>query len=108
MVGGLSELANENLTRSDEARDAGVWTTTDTQDADIGDPLGSIAARHLSLGKLAESPDAEDLVKVIAATAAYLTAQIKLLLQIRRNRRLRKAPPASPDLTQHPPTEDPT
>jgi hypothetical protein len=90
LVGGSASLAHDRFARSDEAQAAELWLTTDAQDAAIGDPLANIAARRISLTKLADSKDAEDIIQLVAATAGYLTQQLRKLQTILRERRLRK------------------
>jgi hypothetical protein len=90
-VGGAAFLAHDKLVKSDEARAAELWLTTDEQDAAIGDPIANIAARRINLGKLADSKDAEDIIQLVAATAGYLTQQLRKLTSILRDRRARKA-----------------
>lgn len=88
-VGTVGSVANERLTRTEEARDAGVWLADEDDERDIGDPLGNIAIRRLGLARWKNIEDLEDVVHLIAAGGAYLMANINKLVDLGRARRRR-------------------
>ncbi|HEY3923424.1 MAG TPA: hypothetical protein VGL75_02600 [Acidothermaceae bacterium] len=88
LVGAFGNVANEKLTRDDLARDRGLWLTDSDDQADIGDPVGAIAVRHLGMAKLKNVEDLEDLVQLAAASVAYVSANVRKLFEISRERRL--------------------
>lgn len=97
-VATVGALANDRLVRSPEARDAGVWLADENDKADIGDPAGAIAGRHLGLLNLKNVDDLEDLVKLITAAGAYVMANVNRLVELGRAKRAsRLAQHARPD-----------
>jgi len=85
----VGSVANERLTRTEEARNAGVWIADEDDEKDIGDPLGNIAIRRLELAKFKNVEDLEDVVHLIAAGGAYVVANVKKLMALSRARRAR-------------------
>lgn len=88
LVGALGNVANEKLTRDELARDRGLWLTDTNDQADIGDPVGAITVRHLGMAKLKNVEDLEDLVQLAGASVAYVSANVRKLFEIARERRL--------------------
>lgn len=88
LVGATGNIANEKLTRDQLARDRGLWLTDANDQADIGDPVGAIAVRHLGMAKLKNVEDLEDLVQLAGAFVAYVSANVSKLFEIARERRL--------------------
>lgn len=86
-VGTLGNAANERLTRTEDARAAGVWVADDHDKEDIGDPLGNLAVRRLGLAKWKNVEDLEDVVNLLAATGAYVMANVNKLVELGRKRR---------------------
>lgn len=84
----MGNIANEKLTRDELARDRGLWLTDSNDQADIGDPVGAIAVRHLGMAKLKNVEDLEDLVQLAGAGVAYVSANVRKLFEIARERRL--------------------
>jgi hypothetical protein len=69
------EKAHELLATTEGQRDVGLYLTDEKDQANIGDPLGSIASRHQGIGKEV-NPDVKDLLSALVGLFAYGTKQI--------------------------------
>lgn len=88
LVGILGEAANSGLTFDQDERDAGVWTFTDDEAADIGKPVAAIVARR----GVTATPDLADALAALIVLASYVMRHLQTKRALRLSRR-----GASPD-----------
>lgn len=81
-----SKFVHDRLARTEEERAADVWIAEQRDQAQIGDPLASIAARHGAPAS-AVSPDVAELIAAGIGLVAYFAKNAAKAWEIRRGRR---------------------
>lgn len=76
------DLLHDRLARTEAELAQGVWLMSEPQAAGIADPLANVANRHA--GAVALAPDLNDFIAAGVAAAAYLFANLRRSVQIRR------------------------
>jgi len=86
VVASASLYVHGFFARTEAAQQSGVWIADENDQAQIGDPLAAIAARH-GVPATAGSKDTADLISAAVGLAAYLAKNIKLALALRAHAR---------------------
>jgi hypothetical protein len=72
--------AHDMFATTEGQKGVGLYLTDESDQANIGDPLGSIAARHQGIGGKV-NPDTKDLLSALVGLVGYATKQINLRTQ---------------------------
>jgi hypothetical protein len=95
-VQGASELAHDKLARDEIDRELEVFVADPDDAQHIGDPLAGMINRRLRAAGITTSPDAADLIALVAGVAVYASKQLAKLMEARRRRRQLITPDTPP------------
>ncbi|MDO8107160.1 hypothetical protein Q6348_08115 [Isoptericola sp. b441] len=97
LVVSLGELAHDAMARDRAAQAVELWRTDDEDAENIGDPLGSVANRHMGDMGAANNPDVGDLIAAGVGIAVYLFKQMGKARSARELRRQALEQPRTPE-----------